>query len=76
MAVKASGGSGKYKFAMVGAPKGLEITESDGQITGTIAADAALADFIVTITVTEVLEPGAEATPKSQAAKFVWTVTS
>jgi hypothetical protein len=75
VAVKASGGAGKYNFALSGQPKGLEITASDGEITGTVAGDAAVGDQVVTVTVTEVLPEDSTATAASKVAKFVWTVT-
>ncbi|MDT0690004.1 malectin domain-containing carbohydrate-binding protein [Salegentibacter sp. F188] len=73
LVVSASGGEGNLRYSMSGAPSGLVIEPTNGQIGGSIAADAhKYSPYNVIITV----DDSDEETSDISAMSFTWTIFS
>jgi N-acetylneuraminic acid mutarotase len=72
LAVQASGGDGNLVYSMTGAPEGIVIEPTNGQIGGTIAAGSSnLSPYTVQVTVND----SDELDNDSVTVSFTWTVT-
>ncbi|MBT8295473.1 MAG: malectin, partial [Gramella sp.] len=70
LVVSASGGDGNLSYSMVGAPPGVVIEPTNGQIGGTIDTNADITDYTVTISV----DDNDENQDDIVSTAFTWTI--